>query len=214
MNTTRNPFAVPAVVAGYERWYETTGRRADRLEKVLLGRLLGRLPGTREVLEVGCGTGHFTRWMTSRGLQVVGLDLSRPMLREAGRLGTRGCVEGSAIDLPFPDRSFDAVALITTLEFVEDPVAALAEALRVTRGGLILGVLNRRSRLGRRLKGEGGDVWGAANLFTPGELEQAVRDALAGRRADCFRRTTLWPHWPYALPLPWGGFIGMAVRLA
>ena len=35
-----NPFADSATAASYEAWYQTTGRRADRLEKALLGRLL------------------------------------------------------------------------------------------------------------------------------------------------------------------------------
>ena len=42
-NTGINPFVDPALVAGYETWYQTAGRRADRLEKDLLARLLARL---------------------------------------------------------------------------------------------------------------------------------------------------------------------------
>lgn len=57
-----NSFTNPSIVAGYEAWYETTGRRADRLEKALLKRLLAGFPRVRALLEVGCGTGHFT-WM-------------------------------------------------------------------------------------------------------------------------------------------------------
>jgi hypothetical protein len=56
-----NPFVDPALVAGYETWYQTTGRRADRLEKELLAWLLARFPSAGTLLEVGCGSGHFTR---------------------------------------------------------------------------------------------------------------------------------------------------------
>lgn len=157
-----NPFADSATVASYEAWYQTTGRRADRLERALLGRLLTDFPGASTVLEVGCGTGRFTRWFKEGSLQAVGLDLSRPMLVEASRLGSRPCVCGDGMVLPFSGGAFDLVALVTTLEFMPDPVQALTEALRVARCGLILGVLNRQSVLGRQLKREGGPIWEAA----------------------------------------------------
>jgi hypothetical protein len=94
-----------------------------------------------------------------------------------------------------------------------DPARALAEALRVARYGLILGVLNRQSLLGRKLRNEGGLVWGAARFFTPAGLIQFVRRAAAGKRIEIVWRTTLWPVWPGELPLPWGGFIGLAVQM-
>ena len=56
-----NPFDDPAVAARYEDWYSGPGQRADALEKSLLKGLLADFPGARTVLEVGCGTGHFTR---------------------------------------------------------------------------------------------------------------------------------------------------------
>jgi ubiquinone/menaquinone biosynthesis C-methylase UbiE len=209
----RNPFTDLAIVAGYEAWYQTTGRRADRLEKALLGRLLARFPGPSTILEVGCGTGHFTRWFSEWGLQAVGLDLSRPMLVEATRLGSPLCVRGDGLALPFATQAFDLVALITTLEFTPDPAHVLAEALRVARHGLILGVLNRQSVLGRQLKREGGPMWEAVRFFTPRDLVHLVRRAADEKPVMIAWRTTLWPLWPGSLPLPWGGFIGTAVML-
>jgi ubiquinone/menaquinone biosynthesis C-methylase UbiE len=208
-----NPFACPDIVTGYEAWYETTGRRADCLEKALLGWLLTRFPRAYTILEVGCGTGHFTQWFDEGGLRAVGLDLSRPMLSEAVRLGSPPGVRGDAMALPFSSTAFDLVALITTLEFVPDPIHVLAEATRVARRGIILGVLNRQSLLGWQLKHAGGGVWDVARLFTPAELTQLVQRAAAGKHVEVLWRTTLWPVWPGALPLPWGGFIGMAVHI-
>jgi len=208
-----NPFADPALVPGYEAWYATAGQRADMLEKALLQRLLSDFPLASTVLEIGCGTGHFTRWFDQQGFRPVGLDRSAAMLAEAGRLGGPPCVRGDALALPFPTKAFDVVALITALEFVPDPVQALAEALRVTRQGLILGVLNRQSLLGRQLRRKGGPIWGTARLFTPTGLSDLARRAASGQRVRITWRTTLWPLWQGALPLPWGGFIGMVVRL-
>jgi SAM-dependent methyltransferase len=208
-----NPFASAAVVAGYDAWYGAAGRRADRLERALLKRFLVGFPGARSILEVGCGTGHFARWFGEQGLQAIGLDLSWPMLAEAIRLGSPPCVRGDALALPFSAGAFDLVALVTTLEFLPEPASALAEALRVARQGLILGVLNRQSLWGRRLKREDGPTWGVARLLTPAELSALVQRAAAGRPVKILWRTTLWPVWSGAHPLPWGGFIGMAAVL-
>lgn len=206
-----NPFADPALVARYQAWYSTTGRRAARLEKRLLLGLLEKFPEARTLLEVGCGTGQFTRWFENQSLQAIGLDISAAMMVESARLETRLCVRGDALALPFADNSFDLVALITTLEVLPDPAQALTEARRVARQGLILGVINRSSLVGRRYQRQGGPVWEAAQLFTPTDLALSVRSAI-GPEARIFWTTTLWPLWPGNLPLPWGGFIGMGVR--
>ncbi len=91
-----NPFADHDLVSAYEGWYETAGRRADKLEKRLLDELLVNLPAIETVLEVGCGTGHFGRWFEARSLDVVGADLSMEMLAEVRRLGAPPCVRGRA----------------------------------------------------------------------------------------------------------------------
>ena len=208
-----NPFANPLIASTYEAWYQTAGRRADRQEKALLKRLLNGFPTAHSILDAGCGTGHFTRWYGEQGLRAVGLDLSRPMLEEAKGLRNPPCLQGDALALPFRSASLDLVALITTLEFLPDPVQALVEALRVARQGLLLGVLNAQSRLGQKYKREGGPIWETAHFFTPHELERVVQQ-VTDKKPKVIWQTTLWPFWPGALPLPWGGFIGMAVKLS
>lgn len=214
VDTSLNPFEDCDMASRYEGWYAGPGRAAERSEKALLGKLLTRFPKARTVLEVGCGTGHFTRWFVDRGLDATGLDTSAAMLAEAQRLGGPEYVAGNAVALPYNDRSFDLVAMITTLEFVPDPLRALAEAARVARTGLILGVLNRHSLLTVRYRCSRKPVWRAARFLTPGELNRLVRKA-AGQRVRSIRwRTTLWPlSFVGDLALPWGGFIGMAVQL-
>jgi SAM-dependent methyltransferase len=208
-----NPFLEPDLAARYEQWYAGPGRRADRLEKRLLQRMLLRLGTVRTILEIGCGTGHFTRWMRSLNYDVVGLDSSPPMLEQARWLNGGEYQPGDALALPYPDQSFDVAALITTLEFVSDPERALKEAARVSRAGLLLGVINRSSLLARRYRRSGNPLWHSARFFTPFELEALVRKAAGNRIADVSWRTTLWPvSWVHNLPLPWGGFIGLAGR--
>jgi ubiquinone/menaquinone biosynthesis C-methylase UbiE len=207
-----NPFSDSTLVENYEAWYTTTGYRADRLEKALLKRLLGGFPKAQTLLEVGCGTAHFTRWFESQGLQVIGLDSSWSMLAEAISLESPACLQGDALKMPLTTESFDLVAMITTLEFLSDPLEGLIEALRISRQGLILGVLNQQSKLGRQLEKIESPPWSAAHLFTLKELTRLIRQAADGEQMKITWWTTLWPLLPFALPLPWGGFIGVRVN--
>jgi SAM-dependent methyltransferase len=209
------------VAAHYEGWYETPeGRRADELEKAVLDYLLQAFAQPDSVLEIGCGTAHFTRWLSDFGLAAVGLDLSAAMLAQAQVLDGIPLVHGDARRLPFADGAFDLTALVTTLEFLEQPRAALAEALRVARRGVVLGVLNRWSVLGlqRRLTGLfRPTVYDAARFYGVGELKRLATGGstllIAGKQTRVVWQSTLFPRcwpWPQAR-LPWGGFIGMVL---
>ena len=209
--TNNNVFSNPEIASDYETWYQTVGSQADKQEKALLKRLLRVFSTANSILEIGCGTGHFTRWFSQQGMQVIGLDLSRAMLEEANRFGSSLLLQGSALKLPFASNSFDIIALITTLEFLPDPIAVLSEVHRVARKGLILGVLNTQSCLGWKYKRSKSPIWKSAQLFTPSDLKQLIQQAV-GEEAEIIWRTALWPIWPASFPLPWGGFIGMAVN--
>ena len=78
---------------------------------------------------------------------VVGLDPSISSLELARRrLGLKVRLDqGFAENLPYDDNEFDTVALINSLEFVDDPYLALKEAFRVARRNVLLGVLNTYS---------------------------------------------------------------------
>lgn len=74
MASATNLFDEPDFVARYEDWYTGPGRRADRLEKRLLATLLEQFPDAETVLEIGCGTGHFTRWTPISPLRHLGRE--------------------------------------------------------------------------------------------------------------------------------------------
>jgi ubiquinone/menaquinone biosynthesis C-methylase UbiE len=207
------------VASHYEAWYETPeGRHADTLEKASLRQVLESFPQARSVLEVGCGTGHFTRWLREQGLAAVGLDLSREMLAEAQTLDGLLLVRADAHRLPFADGAFDLVALVTALEFLDRPQQALLEALRVTRRGLVLGVLNRWSLLGlkrRLMELFRPTVYHTAHFYSVGELKRFLK-SVAGAKARIVWQTTLCaPQWacPQQSTWPWGGFIVMGLLL-
>jgi ubiquinone/menaquinone biosynthesis C-methylase UbiE len=208
-----------SVARDYEAWYEQGfGSFAVRQEEALLYQQLQRFPGATSLLEVGCGTGHFTRWFAKQSFHVIGLDASPAMLEQARLRNGTSYLQGDARALPFENQRFDLVALITTLEFVTDPVQALREAMRVARQGLLLGVLNRYSLLEymRLLRGQRpAGVLAQAHRFSVKELKRRVRQAADKRSLMTTWRTTIFPG---RLPLgatwlPWGEYLGMSVHL-
>jgi ubiquinone/menaquinone biosynthesis C-methylase UbiE len=123
------------IAQSYDRWAETPqGRKAYGLEGELILRLAQLSVGQR-ILEVGCGTGAHLLFFQREGFAIAGVDISPPILRVARqKLGEKVLLGlGDAENLPFKNKSFDCVALITTLEFIPDPERAVREALRVLR---------------------------------------------------------------------------------
>jgi len=105
----------------------------------LVRRLAPRQPA--RVLEVAAGTGVVTRAMLA-GLPattaIVATDLNQAMLDQAAAVGTRRPVEwrqADAMQLPFPDGSFDAVVCQFGVMFYPDRSRAHAEARRVLKPG-------------------------------------------------------------------------------
>jgi ubiquinone/menaquinone biosynthesis C-methylase UbiE len=108
--------------------------------------------GTRglRVLVAGIGTGLDVP-LLPRGNRYVGIDLTRAMLARVPRdRDDLSLVEGSVLDLPFRDASFDAAVLHLILAVVPDPPRCLAEVERtLAPGGRVL-VLDKFLRPGQR----------------------------------------------------------------
>lgn len=135
----------------YEDWYATQrGAWIGEKEYRLLASLLAPNP-SETLLDVGCGTGYFTRRFAANAAErnVLGTDIDLNMLRFAGGHSARsvGFVAADARRLPFRDRSFDLVVSVTALCFIREEQQALREMLRVARRRVVLGLLNRHSLL-------------------------------------------------------------------
>jgi SAM-dependent methyltransferase len=204
----------------YESWYGTPrGRRVSRAETELLDWLLGPFPAARTVLDVGCGTGHFTSWLARRGRRPVGLDRAPSMLASLRRrLPTCPVVLADAAALPVRDGAVDLVVFVATLEFLDDPRRALAEAARVARRGLVVVALNRWSAgaVSRRLgPASRGALLPHGRDLSPPELRRLLGAAAAKRLARLRWRSALLPRplptGPTALPI--GDVVGVAAEL-
>jgi len=135
--------------AEYDAWYRTPrGRWIGETEYRLLREMLAPAP-CASVLDVGCGSGYFTRHLAADGFAVTGMDVSPEAIRYAQSQAVAGerYLVGDARRLPFPDRHFDSCIAITSLCFIRKQEQALAEMARVTRRRIALGLLNRHSLL-------------------------------------------------------------------
>lgn len=94
----------------------------------------------RDVLEVACGNGVFTRGLAARSGSLVVTDRSASMLGQ-NRHDLR--LRSDATRLPFADGAFDAVFAANLLHHVSDISAVLGEFARCSRRHVLLVEPNR-----------------------------------------------------------------------
>ena len=104
---------------------------------------LGLQSGER-VLDMGAGGGRHAFEVERRGAFAVALDIDLLELKDVAASGPSGptsgvsapsCVNGSALELPFDDGSFDRIIASEVLEHIGDDRGALRELARVLRPG-------------------------------------------------------------------------------
>ena len=127
----------------YRRWHRFLLSRLDLRDGAADGR-------PKRVLDMATGTGALALDLLSRpGVEVIGADITRPMLVQAqaraGRQALDGrlnLVECTAEAAPFVEGSFDAVVFAYLLRYVADVGATLRSLARLVRPGGVLASLD------------------------------------------------------------------------
>ncbi len=128
------------------------------------------------ILEVGVGTGRFTRWFSG----AIGIDPAYNALRFAQRRGIR-IVQAVGEMLPFKDEAFGCVLLIVTFCFVQNSVHVLSEAKRVLKqdGSIIIGLIPKDSPWGifyEAKKKQGHPFYEKATFYSFVDLKKLLED--------------------------------------
>jgi cyclopropane fatty-acyl-phospholipid synthase-like methyltransferase len=131
-------------------------RERQRLQTI---ERLCRPDPTDEVLELGCGSGHYTRWLAGRVRKMTGVDFSPAAIEKARSMGMQDNVQYAVADICslslFRDHSFDKIIAIDVLEHLPDDhlAGALSEAARLLKAhGVFVFFTPCRSHWVERLK--------------------------------------------------------------
>jgi SAM-dependent methyltransferase len=150
MTVTDTPMDLSAVKER-QRWAWASGDYSVIAARIaLMAELLVESAGLRAgdvVLDVATGTGNAAIAAARRGCEVTGVDyvdalLERGRERAAAEGLSVNFMEGDAEDLPYPDKSFDAVLSCVGVMFAPDHERAAAELVRVCRPGGTIALAN------------------------------------------------------------------------
>ena len=125
--------------------YFIAGAVADFV-KDAMDQFLEKMPRGAKILEVGCGGGHLATEIMRRrpDLELTGLDLSHEQIARAKKRnrnspGSPRFVQGSALELPFDEGSFDGLFSVASIKHWPDQRLGVSECVRVLRpGGMLL----------------------------------------------------------------------------
>jgi ubiquinone/menaquinone biosynthesis C-methylase UbiE len=140
-----------------------------------------RVEGER-VLEVGCGSGHWLRWLREANLNVVGLDPAAGMLEVArSAVGPRHLIRARAEALPCVSASCGRVFCVNALHHFEDPAEFFREARRVLNSGGGLMTIGLDPHTGQ-------DEWWIYEYFPDALIADRQRYLPAGRIRELMTR--------------------------
>jgi SAM-dependent methyltransferase len=105
------------------------------------------ITSAERLLDIGCGTGIFVNEARRQGrfVEVYGIDISDIAIDIAQQQGVNAQVINlSSENLPYPDNFFDAITILSTLQYIYQPQIALKECYRTLKmnGVLLLTVPN------------------------------------------------------------------------
>ena len=167
MPSARGPFAGPSpslqgvayhqtLAAGWNRRYLRGGFK--RRAAFFVNAILPLTSPEGDWIDVGCGSGYFSRILARRGARVLGVDGSAAMVEAAHAVSSGPKPHprfelGTVESLTGREALFDGVLCLSVLEYLDNPAASFGAMARMLRPGgcLIASAPNRNARL-RRLQ--------------------------------------------------------------
>jgi SAM-dependent methyltransferase len=135
----------PAGSLAFDRaaeFYDETRKVSESAIALAVDLLEGELVGRGRVLEIGVGTGLLALPFAARGLPLVGLDLSLPMMRKlvekSGGFAPVPLVRGDATRLPFRDDAFGGAYARWVLHLIPGWREVVRELCRVARATILI----------------------------------------------------------------------------
>lgn len=141
----------------------------DKIDK-----FINLLPG-KKILDVGCGPGHDTNYLTRMGFDCLGIDLSEKMI-ELARQNFKGKFElMDFFDLKFEDDSFDGMWCSSIFVHIKkDDLPKVLESFRkVLKNNGILGIITVQKQ--KRIKNR--DDTRTYIMYDKKELENYLKEA-------------------------------------
>lgn len=148
----------------YDEWCSTPlGSFVDELENEIM-KEVAQPKKNEKALDLGCGTGIYSLWLSEQDVIVTGIDISSEMLKKAkskaeDKNQNIEFIKGDIHSLPFPDQTFDLILSNIVLEFVDSPEKVISEGLRVLKQGgrLVIGIIGRHSEWAKLYEKRGKD---------------------------------------------------------
>lgn len=143
------------------RWYDEYAEEYAKFSYALvqtdiIEKFLTMLPQNPSILDAGCGPGRDTAIFAQKGAEVIGLDISKEILKIARKKHPFiSFVEGNFLYLPFKDKTFNGVwahAALVHLETIEEVKKSLEEFYRVLKKGGVINVYVREQSQGEEFE--------------------------------------------------------------
>lgn len=172
-----NPFENKEIAENYDGWYQSkVGYIYDYLEKKTINKLL-KNKKRKKMLEIGSGTGHWSKFFSELGFNVTGIEISKSIfdIAKAKDIKNANFINKDIFNYNTNEK-FDCASFITTLEFIEEDTKAIKHVLNFLKddGYIIFGVLNKNSFLGKKRKEEK-NIFTNARFYTQKEIKSIFK---------------------------------------
>jgi len=156
----------------YDEWFI----RNHDIYQAELEAIKSFIPENKKGVEIGVGSGRFA---TPFGIK-IGVDPSRKIADIARNRGIE-VYEAVAEELPFDDKTFEFVLMVTTICFVDNLLKSFQEAYRILKnnGFIIIGFIDKNSDLGEKYQSKRtyNKFYSYATFYSTGEIIDFLKKA-------------------------------------